>query len=1212
MRKHVGCLWSAFVRVVAYDEMKGVMAMNMKKLRVLSLMCCVVSMLALTPVVQGAPEAICVPWQPSNLTKPHFTYSGAQITLKGIARGDATEYRWDFGDGGSTSWAPVTDPYNLGVTHTYTGIVTQPFSATLYVKDGLGEEDQCTYKTRIHLSSDLSDPAQMDVRINMAIDEGLWWLHRTMIRGTYGAGSPGYDQPYGWWDVSGGANYDMPAVGTAVDAFQLHGSKVIGDYDGNPYVETVQRGMNYILCHTYDHGIGGQTAGDPDTNGNGIGLFINYYDSWSNDNQTYIGGICAITVASSGAPNRIASVGGANVYGRYHHEIVQDLVDYFAWGQVDAAYGQYRGGWRYRANYTSSDMSTTQWPVLAMLAAEENMGVEKLGPEDGVTVPPFVRTELPYFLNYTRHDYCDTYYGGYGYSTDSDHINCLKAAVGIICREWLDTPLTDPNITGALGYLYRHWNDNGYPPGTNSWQSQPIHGNSYGMYAAMKAMRVPEPDMEVIVDYNNPPSACDDQPTGNTLDWYYATGSGSPQGAAGAYYQEGLAHYAVRKQHGDGSWDDTTGPNPVYDAFSTGWQILTLLKGVTILPPVAVICDCDEQEYDWNQDINLNASCSHHPDDNRTIVSYEWDLDNDGEFDDAVGINATIVGGFPATDIYPVALRVTDDTPGNPQTDIYECDIDVHPPPHCPHAFAHPVPEGEYIGWVNVPVQLDGSASLDPNDNIESYDWDLDNDGLYGAEDDDCFGQPSDAVGVNPVWTWDEPYEGEVGLRVTDSETDVPPCSDFDWAPVVIGNHRPVADPKGPYTACASCTITLNGCDSYDPDPGDEITYAWDLDNDGYFDDSTECDPEFSVGPDVGTVYDVCLKVTDSFDEYDVECTTVGVVEDRPPVCDANGPYAAECEGSTTSVMLDGTASEDPDPGDTITFEWSNIDCPGANFDDPTSAEPLLTVDSTAPCSVVCHVRLVVTDNWGEPSAPCDVAVMITDTTAPVITSLNADDLVQAINVPVNCSVEFSDDCGAPHVATWDFGDGTLPLVTDPAASPTSASHAYAAQGIYSATVTVEDSCRNAASDSIVVVVYDPNDGFVTGGGWIDSPEGAYMPDTSLTGKANFGFVAKYKKRSTEPDGQTEFQFHVADLNFHSSGYEWLVVTGSDYAMFKGSGTINGEGDYRFRIWAGDRDPDTFRIKIWVEDEDTGEETVIYDNGFDQEIAGGSVQIHKK
>jgi hypothetical protein len=141
-------------------------------------------------------------------------------------------------------------------------------------------------------------------------------------------------------------------------------------------------------------------------------------------------------------------------------------------------------------------------------------------------------------------------------------------------------------------------------------------------------------------------------------------------------------------------------------------------------------------------------------------------------------------------------------------------------------------------------------------------------------------------------------------------------------------------------------------------------------------------------------------------------------------------------------------------------------------------------------------------------------------------------------------------------------------------------------------------------------VIYDPNDGFVTGGGWIDSPEGAYIPEPSLVGMANFGFVSRYRPHSDEPDGQTEFQFHVADLNFHSTSYEWLVVTGSDYAMFKRSGTINGEGDYLFRIWAGDSDPDTFRIRIWLEDEATGEETDVYDNGFDQEIGSGSIQIH--
>jgi hypothetical protein len=104
--------------------------------------------------------------------------------------------------------------------------------------------------------------------------------------------------------------------------------------------------------------------------------------------------------------------------------------------------------------------------------------------------------------------------------------------------------------------------------------------------------------------------------------------------------------------------------------------------------------------------------------------------------------------------------------------------------------------------------------------------------------------------------------------------------------------------------------------------------------------------------------------------------------------------------------------------------------------------------------------------------------------------------------------------------------------------------------------------------------------------------------------------VSKYKKGASVPDGNTEFQFHAAGLNFHSSSYDWLVVTGSNYAMFKGTGTINGEGAYKFMIWAGDDEPDTFRIKIW--EEDSGGETVIYDNGTDQAISGGSIVIHTK
>ena len=60
-------------------------------------------------------------------------------------------------------------------------------------------------------------------------------------------------------------------------------------------------------------------------------------------------------------------------------------------------------------------------------------------------------------------------------------------------------------------------------------------------------------------------------------------------------------------------------------------------------------------------------------------------------------------------------------------------------------------------------------------------------------------------------------------------------------------------------------------------------------------------------------------------------------------------------------------------------------------------------------------------------------------------------------------------------------------------------------------TLTVTDDDSGVGMSTFqYIVVYDPSAGFVTGGGWINSPMGAYAANPSLTGKANFGFEAKY------------------------------------------------------------------------------------------------------
>ena len=154
-----------------------------------------------------------------------------------------------------------------------------------------------------------------------------------------------------------------------------------------------------------------------------------------------------------------------------------------------------------------------------------------------------------------------------------------------------------------------------------------------------------------------------------------------------------------------------------------------------------------------------------------------------------------------------------------------------------------------------------------------------------------------------------------------------------------------------------------------------------------------------------------------------------------------------------------------------------------------------------------------------------------------------------------------------------------------------------------------------------MVVIYDPDGGFVTGGGWINSPAGAYLANPSLTGRASFGFVSKYQHGANVPTGNTEFQFRAASFNFKSTAYDWLVIAGAR-AQYKGTGTINGSGNYGFMLTAidgqinGGGGVDKFRIKIC--DKNTNA-AIVCDNqigaadGDDPAtaIGGGSIVIHR-
>ncbi|MBI5946939.1 MAG: right-handed parallel beta-helix repeat-containing protein [Chloroflexi bacterium] len=328
--------------------------------------------------------------------------------------------------------------------------------------------------------------------------------------------------------------------------------------------------------------------------------------------------------------------------------------------------------------------------------------------------------------------------------------------------------------------------------------------------------------------------------------------------------------------------------------------------------------------------------------------------------------------------------------------------------------------------------------------------------------------------------------------------------------------------------------------------------------------------------------------LTGSLNGIYVDPTNTGVLINRNSIV-----------GNTTGVLVDGTPASDVDA--TCNW-WGSITGPGPvglGAGDTVSAGAtfspwLLTSNLDGPC----------------PNGPPDLTI-----TSPTPGALFA------VNAPVTLTSSYTDVTPLDNYTcsiTWDDGS---PVGSSTSASGGSGncngSHAFTSAGVYTISVTVADGAGASDTETVMVVVYDPSAGFVTGGGTIYSPAGAFRGNLSLEGKATFGFVSKYVKGKTLPVGNTEFQFKTAGLIFSSTAYDWLVVTGNK-AQYRGSGAVNGVAGFTFKLTAWDvSGGDKIRMQIW---DSAG--SLVYDNRFGQSedidnangvqsLLSGSIVIHK-
>jgi hypothetical protein len=258
-------------------------------------------------------------------------------------------------------------------------------------------------------------------------------------------------------------------------------------------------------------------------------------------------------------------------------------------------------------------------------------------------------------------------------------------------------------------------------------------------------------------------------------------------------------------------------------------------------------------------------------------------------------------------------------------------------------------------------VAFSGATSADPDGGTLLYAWDLDADGQY-----------DDGTGVTANRTY-AVGAVSVGLRVTDDGG----LSSTASVPVTVPNRLPVpAISADPTIGQAPLVVSLSAAGSVDPD-GTALTYAWDLDDDGLFDDTT--------GPTTSSTFSgvgghkVTVQVKDADQGIATRSVTVTVTNTGPVAHIGTNPVSGSGP-APLAVAFDASGSSDPDGG-TLTYAW-DLDGDGA-YDDGTDATAAATYQVGA-----TKVALKVTDAHG--TSGTAITTVDATNTAPAITRLTA------------------------------------------------------------------------------------------------------------------------------------------------------------------------------------------------------------------------------
>lgn len=264
-----------------------------------------------------------------------------------------------------------------------------------------------------------------------------------------------------------------------------------------------------------------------------------------------------------------------------YHQVVQDAVDLISWAQNEQGTG--RGGWYYYPNQNTGDNSVSQWPVLALIAAEKW----------GIHAPQFVKDELNFWVNYIQnHDSSSPLFGGSGYHNPTQWVNIGKTGGLLVQHHYLGDASTTQRVLDALDFINRHWED-------SAWGWDGNKGSAYAMFGVFKGLKL----MNIHEIPNAPPNQ-----DSAAKDWW------------GDY-----AHYIVNTQSAQGYWSAAG----VDHSVTTPWYIMILQATVF---PVSVHVDMPAVACDNDIPVEILYSAERFPG-NGTLTVYRDDIQYDAVLD---------------------------------------------------------------------------------------------------------------------------------------------------------------------------------------------------------------------------------------------------------------------------------------------------------------------------------------------------------------------------------------------------------------------------------------------------------------------------------------------------------------------------------------------------------------------------------------------------